>query len=654
MSTLSIGVSGLNAAMVGLATTSHNISNSSTDGYNRQVIVQASNSPIQTGAGFIGQGTNVQTVKRIYDQYLSRQVLSAQTSAAEMNAYHQQISQIDNVLADTSSGLSSALADFFKGVQSVAASPSSISARQSMLSSAESLVSRFQSLNTRLAQIREGVNAQIVGEVAEISNYAVQIADINERILLAQASGNGQQPNDLLDKRDQLISELNQKVRVTTVSQSDGTMSVFFGNGQPLVVGTEHYTLTSVAAVDDPEKMVVVLQMPGGASITIPESQITGGSLGGLISFRSDSLDEAQNALGRIAVAVAQTMNNQHRLGQDLAGDAGGDFFSVSDPIAYSNSLNTGTGVLTASFSSTAASDLTTSDYRLSYDGTNYTLTRLSDNHSWTGTGTVVTLVPPVTTVAPLTDSDGNVAAEGFDLTLAGTPAAGDSFKIEPTRSGAATLDVVVTDPRDIAAAAPMRTDADLANTGTGTVSAGSVNGPAPANANLRHEVTITFTSATTFDVYDVTSSTTLATGAAYTTGDDISYNGWTIQISGKPATDDVFTVSENVNGVSDGRNAVAMANLQTADVMAGGTASYQDAYAQLVSSVGVKTSEVKTIGASQEALAEEAIESQQAMSGVNLDEEAANLIRYQQAYQAAAKIIDISSKLFDQILALG
>lgn len=638
MSTLSIGVSGLNAATAGLTTTSHNIANASTPGYNRQVVVQASNGSQLTGAGFIGQGTHVETVKRLYSEFLSAQVLSAQAGAAEMNGYYQQISQIDNLLGDAAAGLSPAISGFFAGVQSVVANPSSISARQSMLSTAQTLVSRFHSLDQRLTEIRDGLNSQVVSQATAISTYATQIADINQRIALAQAGSFGQQPNDLLDQRDQLITELNQMVAVSTVKQSDGAMNVYFGNGQPLVVGTEAYSLTAEPASEDPGKLVINLRpVNGGATVEIPESQITGGTLGGLISFRNESLDGAQNALGRIAIAMAQTFNDQHALGQDLNGDLGGDFFSVIDPTTHSNFVNTGSGVLAATFSSSAADNLTNSDYRLSYDGTNYTLIRMSDNQTWTG-GTAAAVA--------------TAADQGFDLALSGAPNAGDSFLIQPTRSGASGISVAITDTRDIAAAAPIRTTTANANTGTGSVSAGTVNTPPPPNANLQQPVTITFVDATHFNV--VGTGTGNPTGVVYTPGDPISYNGWTIEISGSPAANDVFTVGANTAGVSDSRNAVALANLQTAKTMTGNTASYLESYSQLVSEVGNKTREVKSLGASQTALADAAVSSQQELSGVNLDEEAANLIRYQQAYQASAKVIEISSKLFDSILAIG
>jgi flagellar hook-associated protein 1 FlgK len=646
MSTLGIGVSGLNAASIGLATTSHNIANASTPGYNRQVIVQATNTPVLTGSGFIGQGTTVETVKRVYDQYLSQQVLTAQTGASEMDSYYQQISQIDNILGDSSSGLSTALSGFFSGVQAVSADPSSISARQSMISTAQTLVARFQSLDGRLTELRDGVNSQVTSEVKSISTYASQIADVNRQILMAQAGSQNQQPNDLLDQRDQLIADLNKEVRVSTVTQSDGTMSVFFGNGQPLVVGTEAYSLTSGPAASDPEKFVVKLKTPSGTTVEIPESQITGGTLGGLISFRNDSLDSAQNALGRIAVSLAQTFNNQHQLGQDLTGALGGNFFSFANPTTYpssANALHGSTAALTATFASDAATNLSTSDYRLDYDGTNFTLTRTSDNKTWSGT-TLTTMVDSSVPPAAM--------AEGFTLSITGTLATGDSFKIEPTRTGASSISVAITDARNIAAAAPIRSAAGTSNAGTGTISAGTVDTPAPTNANLRQPVTITFIDATHYSINGV--GTGNPASVAYTAGADISYNGWTIQISGAPRTGDVFTVSANTNGVSDNRNAVALGALQAGHTMVGGTASYGDAYSQLVSDVGNKTREVKALGASQQALADSAVAAQQSLSGVNLDEEAANLLRYQQAYQAAAKMIDISSKVFDSILALG
>jgi flagellar hook-associated protein 1 FlgK len=645
MSVFSIGVSGLNAAQAGMLTTSHNIANASTTGYNRQQIVQGANMPMFSGEGYVGQGTHVQTVMRIYDQFLGRQVMSAEAGAAEMDAYRAQISQIDNLLADSSAGLSPALAAFFKGVQDVAANPASIPGRQSMLSAAQALAARFQALDQRLSEVRDGVNQQISGQITQINTYSSQLADINQRIILAQASGADQPPNDLLDQRDQMLKDLNTLVRVSTIVQGNGSFNVFIGNGQPLVVGNQSYQLKAVQAPDDVERTNVALVGVGGTALTLPESQITGGSLGGLLNFRSQTLDGTQNALGRIALTLARNFNDQHRLGQDLAGALGQDFFSISAPTVRPSSLNVGTGAPAVSIDAATIDRLSSSDYRLTFvgGGTPYQLTRLADNQ--------------VRSFASLPQTvDGITIALGT-WTGAGAPAINDNVLIQPTRSGAGSIAVAFSDARQIAAAAPIRTATALANTGTASISAGTVNAPPPTHANLRDPVTLTFTSPTTFTVSGATPP--VAGAVAYSAGSDITYNGWTTQITGNPATGDTFTIEANTSGVADNRNAALLGALQTRNTMLGNStsgpaASYQSAYAQIVSAVGSKANEVAAIGAAQQGLVDHATQALQSLSGVNLDEEAAKLLRYQQAYQASAKVLQIAGKVFDEILALG
>ena len=636
-SVFNIGVSGLAAAQAGLLTTGHNISNASTPGFNRQQIVQSTNTPQFTGAGYFGQGTNVTTVQRVYNQFLASQTLSAQTRLSELNAYADQIRQVDGLLADPSAGLSTALNDFFRGVHEVAANPASIPARQSMLSMAQALVGRFQSVDNRLNEIRDGVDTQLASTVADINSYTTQIAALNQRIVLAQAAGPGQPANDLLDQRDQLIAQLNQQVRVTTLTESDGSLSVFVGNGQAVVVGAQSYGLATMQSGEDASRMTVGITLASGGTAALPEAMLTGGTLGGLLAFRRESLDTAQNALGRIALGLAETFNAQHRLGQDLTGALGGNFFTAPAPqvITPNNPPNGGTAAIGVAVAS--AANLTTSDYRLTANGGgNYTLVRLSDN----------------TTVFSATALPQTV--DGLTISLAsGAANAGDSFLIQPTRAAAHDIAVALTDARSIAAAAPIRTAASNGNSGTGAISAGSVNAPPPVNANLTQTVTITFNNPpTTFDV--VGTGTGNPAGVAYTAGGSISYNGWTVEIGGTPAAGDVFTISANSAGVADNRNALLLAGLQTGKTLAGGTASYQSAYAQIVSDVGNKTREIQVTATAQESVVKQAEEAQQSLSGVNLDEEAANLLRYQQAYQASGKMIEIADKLFNTLLELG
>lgn len=629
---LNTGVTAINAANVGLSTTAHNISNATTAGFHRQSIVQAENVPLYTGAGFVGQGVHVSTVQRAYSQHLENQVLSAQTQTNHMASYFQQITQLDNMLADPNAGLSPALQEFYNGLNDVSANPASVPSRQSMISGADALVSRFQRLDERMTEIRNGINSQITASVQLINSYADQIAELNQRVVLADASGNGQPPNDLLDQREQLIAELNKEIQVSVVKQGDGTLNVFMGKGQALVVGQQAYALKAVPAPDDLER-VEVAYSANNATLYLPSSLLTGGNLGGMLAFRSEVLDEAQNALGRVAVGLAKNFNDQHKLGQDLNGALGGDFFNVAAGQVTGDTRNAGTGVITATVDDVSA--LTTSNYDLAYDGTNYTLTRQSDGTQWT----VAPAALPYTT------------ADGFVLDLAsGAPVAGDRWKVSPTRNGARDIAVLTHDTAKIAAAAPISTAASSANTGDASISTGSVNAPPPPNANLQQPVTITFTGPGAFNVVGV--GTGNPVGVAYTSGGNISYNGWTLQISGTPAAGDVFTIGPNVNGVADNRNALLLGELATANTLAGGTASYQGAYSQLVSRIGTKSREVDVTAQAQETLLTQTSQKQQELSGVNLDEEAANLLRYQQAYQAASKMIATASQLFDDLLA--
>jgi flagellar hook-associated protein 1 FlgK len=629
-SIFNIGISGLQAAQAGLVTTGHNIANANTPGYTRQEVDFTNSTPQATGSGFYGSGVSIVTVRRLYSQFLNTEVLSAGTQSSALDAYYSQIQQLDNIVADPTAGLSPALQDFFTSVQGLATTPNVASSRQALLSSAESLKSRFDVIDQRLHDLRDGVNDDVGATATEISNYATQIADLNQRIIVARGASGGQPPNDLMDQRDQLVALLNKDIRATVVTQDDGAYNVFIGSGQPLVAGVLSYSLGTLTDPLDSSKITIGYKTPTGI-VQLPEGTLTGGKLGGLLSFRSQTLDPAQNALGRVAIALTETFNAQHKLGQDLNGQLGSDFFSLGTPRVSGSLNNTGSATISGTFDPANVAGLTTSDYQLSYDGTNYSLLRLKDGN--------------VRTFATLPQS-----VDGFTLTLAsGTAAAGDRFLIRPTADGAQAFDVLISDPSKVAAAAPIRTAQAAANTGTGKISAGSVNA---AGANLQQPVTITFTSPTTFNVTGT--GTGNPTGVAYTAGQDITYNGWKIQVTGTPATGDAFTIGPNTGGTGDNRNALLLAGLQTDKTLDGGTTSYQSAYAAFVSDVGTQTRQLQVTSQAQATVLTQATTAQQAQSGVNLDEEAANLIRFQQAYQASGKVLQIASTLFDTLLALG
>ena len=650
-SVFGIGLSGLNAAQAGLVTTGHNISNASTAGFSRQEIVQASNAPQRTGAGFFGQGVSVSTVKRIYSDALTNQLTQAQTQGSQLDTYYAQIRQIDNMLGDPSVGLAPALQDFFGAVADVASHPELIASRQVMLSSANSLSARFQDMDQQLSEMRAGVNAQITSSVASINSYAQQIASLNLNIMAVENANAQQQPaNDLRDQRDALVAALNQEVRASVVKDSNGSYSLFVGNGQALVLGGQTIPLATTRSPEDPQRLEVGY-WNGASTVLLPASSVQGGALGGLINFRNDSLDPVQNGLGRMAMGVAQTFNVQHKLGQDLNGELGTDFFTpVADPAVLASSGNSGNAVVTAALQNVNA--LTTSDYRLQYNGvvgTNdtFTLTRLSDGFAF-----------PTVSV-PTAPGSATVSVDGITVNLTtgvGTKA-NDSWLIEPTRSGARDIGVKLNDPAAIAAASPIRTGEALTNTGSGTISAGSVESVAnPLVPVLSGPVTLTFSAGQ----FTVIGAVPAVGPISYIPGDPIKFNGLSFAISGAPANNDKFTLEPNTDGIADNGNALALGALQTANTLgakvAGGqpTTSFQGAHSQLVSQVGNTTRQMEVTAKAQANLIAQTKQAQQSVSGVNLDEEAANLLRYQQAYQASGKLMQVANTLFQTVLDLG
>jgi flagellar hook-associated protein 1 FlgK len=647
-SILNIGQTGLNAAQMGLATTAHNIANASTPGYSRQLVLQTTPLAQNVGVAFAGNGTAVAEIKRAYSEYLTNQLNSAQTSQGQLGTYYTQIQQINNMFADPTSGLSPTLQSFFTSVQNAAANPTSIASRQTMLATANTLASKFQSMDSQLSEVRQGVNDQITATLNTINADAAQLASLNQAIATAQLGNSLKPANDLLDQRDQVLSDLSKQVQVSVVKQGDN-YSVYIGNGQPLVINNQSFTLTPIASPTDLSRVEIGYQQSNGSTISLPESSITGGALGGLFDFRSQSLDPAQNALGRIAIGLASTFNAQHVLGQDLNGNMGGTFFNMGQPVVASNTSNSGTGVITATIGN--VNNLTTSDYSLKFDGTNYTLIQLSDNTTLSST----TLAAAQTAAA----------AKGFDFNIAGAPAAGDNFMIKPTVSGAYDISVSITDPAALALAAPIRTAVTAANTGSGLISAGSIDSTYTA-ATTTPAVTLSYDLAanqlTGFPAtlpVTVTSngtSTVYAAGAPvpYTDGATISFGGLSFTLSGVPANNDSFTIAPNINGAGDNRNALLLAGLQTTNTLVNGTSNYQSAYGQMVNAVGNKTRELEVTSGAADQLVNSATQAQQSISGVNLDEEATNLMKYQQAYQAAGKVMQTADKLFDVLLSLA
>jgi flagellar hook-associated protein 1 FlgK len=645
-SLLNIGKSGLFAAQVGLSTTGHNIANANVAGYTRQSAIQNATLPQNSGFGFTGTGTEVTTIKRIYDSFLTSQVRSAQTTSASLETFSRQISQIDNLLADPAAGLSPALQDFFKGVQDLSSNPASSASRQALLSGADSLASRFHMLSARLTEIGDGVNTEIVSNVEMINTYARQIAQLNGSI--SNLSSANQPPNDMLDQRDQLVTELNKYIKTTVVQDGDGRATVSIGAGQPLVVGTQAFQLAATGSPTDPSRMLVGYQV-GSKVAVLPETSLNGGSLGGLLEFRSSTLDQVQNSLGRVALSLALSCNAQHKLGQDLSGEMGTDFFNVEPASVSASSRNNATSTTVVSAVATDPGQLTGSDYSMNFTGGSFYVKRLPD-------GTPVELTGSPQTV------------DGVEYTFSGTAAEGDSFLVRPTVFGAANFNVLITDRSKIAAGAPVRAGAQSPNnTGSAKIGTASVDAaylpPSDPASTVALPLTLAFDAASgTLTGFPGGAVSVSVNGVdngpvgsvAYNAGDVLTFGGISVTFSGTPRDLDTFTIEQNLEGVGDNRNAVLLGKLQTANILDGGHTTYQGSYAGMVSFVGNKTRETQIDSQASASLVAQSEAAQQSVSGVNLDEEAANLLRYQQAYQASGKVMQIASDLFDVLLSLG
>lgn len=631
--TFNIGLSGLNAAKIALDTTGHNISNVNTPGYSRQKVIQSSVTPQGTGAGFLGQGTTVETVARQYNDFLQGQVNFNQSQTSYYESYSAQIKQMDDLLGDTSAGLSPSLQEFFSTVQGVANNPSSTSARQSMLSQANEMVGRFQTLDGQIQQMGSGVNQKITNTVENINLIGKKIADLNQKIVNAN-SYSGQSPNDMVDQRDAALQDLNKLIQASSSAQSDGSIIVSVGTGQTLVVGNHAESLLTVQDTLDPMKINVALKT-AGSPVILGSDTLPGGELGGLVNFRDDSLNAIRNRLGQLAIGFAQSFNDQNQLGLDLNGQLGEKMFAVGQPIVTSDTKNTGNAVLSASIVDVNA--LTNSDYQLNVvAASQYELIKLND-----GTKQVLSSLPQT------------VDGVAFDMP-SGTPAVGDHFLVKPTRDQAHSLKLLTNDTRKIAAASPIKTQQANVNKGDATISMGEV---VNNTALLPPSTPIVLSydeSTSTFNVSGGGAVPATPTSVAYTSGSKIVLNGnIEFSISGKPKNGDQFTISSNVGGVSDNRNILSLAKLQTAKVLDQGSSTYQSSYAQLVSFVGSQTHFMQASGDAQNNLLDASVKSSQEVSGVNLDEEAARLLQYQQAYQAAGKFLQIASSMFDTVLSI-
>ncbi|MDO6564516.1 flagellar hook-associated protein FlgK [Amphritea sp. 1_MG-2023] len=671
---LNIGVQALQSNQSALATVGQNISNVNTDGYSRQRVDLVSR--VDQG------GVYVIDVERIADQFMTQQLWTDLSAYNQSSTFAGLAEQLDNTLASSTTSVSASMDDYFSALQNVVDDPVSIPNRELFIAQAESLVQRFNDVDANIQRQNETVNGMVDSLAGQVTSLATNIADLNGRISLASASNNS--VNELQDQRDSLTNQLAEIVGVTVIDQSSGDYSIFIGNGQPLVIGQSVNQVVSLKGDPDATQKEVGVVIAG--NLTNIDDEISGGKLGGLLQYRNEELNDARDELGRIAISFADSMNAQHQVGIDLNNEFGGNLFKdVNDLSSQLERITAHSDnnaiVTTARVEIDAVAELQATDYELMVGSQNqFTLVRSSDgqrinlNQLTQETGaTTSDGIAAVDQGEYFLATDGSslsFAVDGIKVTIETTNgfSKGDSFAIQPVRSGADDLSLAIQDGRELALASPLRVTADTQNQGSGVASTTITDRSADAFATpgaLNPPLDIVFNNSDplSYTVYDISQPDNpqvfeLDTGSGsvalenqtYTPGSEIQVDGFAITINNQPMAGDRFRFEFNQDGVSDNSNALAISSLQIADVMDG--ASYQDAYGSLVERIGTRTANSQITATANLSVLETTESAKASLSGVNLDEEAAKLVQFQQAYQASAQLISVSQTIFDSLLS--
>ena len=668
---IGIGLIGILSQQAALNTTGNNITNANTPGYSRQEVLFETQEGQRTGAGTIGSGVNVADIRRLANEYLVQQVREDSTLYGEQEALNSELTRLDNLLGGETTGLSNALNNFFASLQNAAEDPTSLPQRQLVLSEAQQVVNRFQALNQEFIQQRESIKTQMQQGVKDANTLLKSIAELNLAISESPGIAQGQMPNELLDKRDEKLRQLSELISIK-VSPADGSqVNVSLSNGLSLVVGSNASTLGTRENAEDPTRLEFTLSN-GGRLLNIDE-QITGGKLGGLLRFDTEGLKPAFDELGRIAIALSDTMNHQHEIGMDLEGELGGLFFTDINSLEAQRSRVVPNGNNAPSTNGQLAVEITDSS---ALPAGRWTLQFSGDGRSYElidqGTGRTVNQGrlpdPP----------QSEISMPGFNIRVeGGTFNAGDKYLIQPSRNAAESIGLVVNREEDLAFASPVRATTGDDNIGTGKIDQGTMlnvrnpftNSLLPAFQSTGQlangPITVTFDDPGTGLVFTVTDGGGNPIGPAnrpYTPGvanelfsdnpaDGAEYQGFQFKITGQPADGDTFEINYNSNGVSDNRNAELLAALGTANTLNGGSQNFSEGYAGLVEDIGVKTRQSQLDVDAGKTLLEQSTNQRESVSGVNLDEEAGRLIQYQAAYNASAQVMSVAQDLFNTLL---
>jgi len=654
MSLLNVSARALSANQTALQTIGHNISNVNTEGYSKQTVQLQSAGGQFTGSGYIGRGVSVTTISRAHDQFLSKQATLASSVAASDSVRSASLKQLEDVFPGGTTGLGAAVTDMLNAFTDVSAAPTDLTARTVVLTRANEMTGRFNTAAKQLDELQTTTQQKLQDNATSVNGLVDRIAKVNQQI--AVAFGSAQQPNDLLDQRDSLIKDLNQFVQTNQVPADDGTTNVFLGS-QALVLGTTTAKVSVIADPGgDPSLLKLSVGRAGTLGTTLDETQLGGGQMAGLLKFNNIDLAQGRNLLGRIALTTTTTVNDQHQLGLDLKGNPGTDMLSpIGIPAGYPASSNTGNAAVGASVAD--VSQLAVSDYRVSLtSGTTGSVTRIADGQ-----------------VTNFDLSAGQPTVDGLAFSIGTGGAAGDAYTVKPFATAASQMATVFSSPSQLAVTSPVVASAAADNQGSVAVQGLMATSQ---NANLSQDTVITFTSPTQYTV--TLPPAAAGTPQTYTSGDKISINGWELGLKGTPVAGDVVVVQKNDDTIqkpmraagtwpttygaapagmvggpvtTTAGNADALAGLRDKVVYDGSPLS--DGYAGLMSEIGTKVQSATFTASVSGNISTSLDNSASAVSGVNLDEEAAKLLQYQQAYQASAKMIQVAQTIFDAVIGV-
>jgi flagellar hook-associated protein 1 FlgK len=645
LDSVSIGISGLLSFQRAMATTSHNITNADTEGFSRQRVGLTVNDSMFTGDGFIGTGTGVSTISRVWDRFTFDNLNTVTSNASQFETLKSLSAKMDNIFSDENSGLSPTIQDFFTSMQAVSESPSSSSAKRQLLSASDAMAKRFNSLQSLIGGLENESQGRLKNIVREVNSYTAALSDLNQKIVNASVS-EFNQPNDLLDQRDRLLLNLSEKLNIKTMENDNGSISVFIGNGQPLV--TDRFSNRLVLAPNsfDNSKMEIGLTTTSSSNILNISSMIESGELGAVLNFRENAIPETKSSIGKLAAWISESVNKQHNVSVDKNGNFGSNMFVIDKYMAQSSSLNTGNGIISTVFNKDAITSLTGDSYRLTKTATSWTILN---------TNTRTTYTPPA--------GVNNFAFEGFDVSLepGGTPATDDVFLINPTEKSAATIRSALNSADLVATAYPITTSS--VNDYGVTISSGEldysiIDASFPiVPSELQNDYLVTLDKATSqFNIALASNPSVIIASSAFNTAQSeqtITYGAWSFTISGDIPDLAVFNLN-TTTGTSpsgDNRGIMDLADQQFKNLFMGGTETMHGVYEDIVARTGSASHNNSINYDAQNALYTQAVQRRDEVSGVNLDEEAAMLIKLQQAYQAAAKVIQVSDKMFQVLI---